>query len=132
MKFTSYDLMKAMGLQVEDNVKYLGEIWTVRYNDDKIHCVYLYRYDGEKHCHLELFEMFDKTYEILPRLKRVGDLKCGDLDCTYCPMKCLNCLDSIDKPETIYGRLERWFEHYKDQEIYDLLKARLDKVVSEE
>lgn len=131
MKFTSYDLMKAMGLQVGDNVKYLGEIWTVRYNDDKIHCVYLYRYDGEKHCHLELFEMFDKTYEILPKPKRVGDLKCGDFkDCNKCPLVlCCDLIDGFSTKDTFDEILETLI--IRDQEIYDLLKARLDKEVSE-
>jgi hypothetical protein len=128
MKFTSEDLMKAMGLQVGDYVriktKELEKYTFLVDDEDGLMLVYEdYEYP--------IGYLLDHDYEILPRPKRVGDLKCEDLDCTYCPMKCLNCLDSIDKPETIYGRLERWFEHYKDQEVYNLFKARLHKEVSE-
>lgn len=125
MRFTSEDLMKAMCLQVGDRVKLGERVFPIIIKDEDI-----YYQDDRGYFH-SIVMLIDQDFEILPRPKRVGDLKCEDLDCTYCPMKCLNCLDSIDKPETIYGRLERWFEHYKDQEIYDLLKARLDKVVSE-
>lgn len=124
MKFTSEDLMKAMGLQVGDKVKYHNEVFTI------VEILNNIGFKNDIVCY-NIDILLNKDFEILPRPKRVGDLKCGDLDCTYCPMKCLNCLDYIDKPETIYERLERWFEHYKDQEIYDLLKARLDKVVEE-
>lgn len=137
MKFTSKDLMKAMGLQVGDKVKYRGEIYTVRENDDLIHSIYLYIYKDGGHIYLELFDMFDGNYELLPKPKRIGDLKCSnEVECTKCPFKMvvnciclegktlnevLNVVEEVAKENNIF-----------DQEIYDLLKARLDKEVKEE
>ena len=132
MKFTSEDLMKAMGLQVGDRVKHLGIVWTVHYNDDLIHCIYLHTYYDEKWHRLNLFELFDKEYEILPKPKRVGDLKCGEKSCKTCPLRMIGCRNiATSTKNTLYQILEKYSKEYQDQEIYDLLKSRLDKVVQE-
>lgn len=126
MKFTSEDLMKDMKLSVGDRVKVGGYSETfelMKSTEGKWRLI-------SKNCSIvDLIWLVDKDYEILPRPKHVGDLICNETDCKNCPMKCLECLEYIDAPETIYERLKRWYEYYKDQEIYDLLKARLDKEV---
>ena len=71
----------------------------------------------------------------LPKKKHVGDKKCLDFkDCKDCPFKVIDCLEADDKKihiYTLYDILDIWFQLYKDQEIYEILKARLDKEVEE-
>ena len=137
MKFTSEDLMKAMGLQVGDRVK-VKSLLTI--GEDEIYTIdntggfCLLDKDGE---HQNILKLMERDYELLPRPKRVGDLKCDDIphsDCTTCPIKIL-CLDYGDtNNQSFYEILKDYKsksgEHF-DQEIHDLLKARLDKEVKE-
>lgn len=136
MKFTSEDLMKAMGLSVGDKVK-------VTFKDDTIEEYEIIKYDNGNiilHDDFHGYDdhvgyLLDQEIEILPRPKRVGDLRCDDIphsDCTTCPIKIL-CLDyGDDNNQSFYEILKDYKskagEHF-DQEIHDLLKARLDKVV---
>ena len=132
MKYTSEMLMKAMGLSVGDRVMVLEQIWTVEI-DNEFDKVFLYnQYDGG----LFLEKLLNNEYEILPRPKRVGDLKCGSFDgCDYgCPLCWICChYDSKMRKDhnddtTLYEVLQN-FSFDDDQEIHDLLKARLDKEV---
>jgi hypothetical protein len=124
MKFTSEDLMKAMGLQVGDKIKFYNEVFTIVEIPNNIgieNDTGLYNIDI----------LLNKDFEILPRPKRVGELKCGNFkDCEKCPLVLL-CELSEDLPngDNFYEMLE--MKQIKDKEIYDLLKARLDKVVEE-
>lgn len=125
MKLTNKDLLKILSLQIGDKIKTDIGILEIKKSTSGI----IYLEDTEDNEEYNLSELVNVEYEILPRPKRVGDLICNETDCKNCPMKCLECLEYIDAPETIYERLKRWYEYYKDQEIYDLLKARLDKEV---
>lgn len=62
----------------------------------------------------------------LPKAKYFGDLQCEDVDCKDCPLYAIHCFPQTD---TLYDELEKWLEVYKDQELYEILKARLDKEV---
>ena len=134
MEKTSKEFMGWLGLQVGDKVEIHNDIYEVK--QSVLGTIYLRNdfLDDE----LEIVDLLDKEYEILPRPKRVGDLKCND-DCyrnnCKCPLRtiCHRC-SAMDGSKTLY----EFLEHYKtmfeddiefDQEIYDLLKARLDKVV---
>lgn len=64
----------------------------------------------------------------LPKKKHVGDLKCEDTECKYCPLYGIHCFPTNDN---LYNILEKWLEVYKDKEIYNIIKARLDKEVEE-
>lgn len=67
--------------------------------------------------------------------KKIGNLKCGDVeDCEDCPFKVIDCGEADDlkiHTYTLFDILNNWYEKYKDQEIYKILKARLDKEVLE-
>lgn len=129
MKFTSEDLIKAMGLSVGDKVK-------VTFKDDTIEEYEIIKYDNGNiilHDDFHGYDdhigyLLDQEIEILPRPKRVGDLKCGT-DCQKCPLRAINCKGTTDK--TLFFLLSMWKndEDFFDQEIHDLLKARLDKEV---
>jgi len=81
--------------------------------------------------------LLNVDFEILPQPKRVGDLKCK-IECENCPLRALDgcslygCI--MFGQLTLYEILEKVHNDWlnKDQEIYDLLKARLDKEVEEE
>jgi hypothetical protein len=133
MKFTSEDLIKAMGLQVGDRVK-------VTFKDDTIEEYEIIKYDNGNiilHDDFHGYDdhigyLLDQEIEILPRPKRVGDLKCDDFaGCDYgCPLMWLCCNHRHEGHGcniSLYNVLD--FYEIDDQEIYDLLKARLDKVV---
>lgn len=157
MKFTSEDLMKAMCLQVGDKVK-------VKYVDGQFNETFetyeIKQGAGDTYMQSiddgfidSLAYLIDQDFEILPRPKRVGDLKCGfkkELggigSCTTCPVRIIcghyTCKDELGAGDTLYEYLETYKKKIKeeydyededyndfDQEIYDLLKARLDKEV---
>ena len=127
MKFTSEDLMKAMGLQVGDRVKvkyhYGDEIFTIIKQERNI----LFVNDDFKE---SIIDVMDWEYEILPKTKRIGDLKCEQY-CNGCPLIALQCFDDETKNKPFYEVLDYALPRYHDTEIYDLLKARLDKEVKE-
>lgn len=134
MKFTSKDLMKAMGLQVGDKVK----IETFDNSDFEV-CE---AYDmGNKEIVLvddneEAFGLtlaFGYEYDILPKPKRVGQLTCREIkECRTCPLQfvCNLFRCSFSEDNSLYNILTEI--NVYDQEIHDLLKARLDKEVMEE
>ena len=130
MKFTSEDLMKAMRLQVGDRVKvgeYNETFELMKSTEGKWRLI-------SKNCSIvDLIWLVDKDYEILPRPKRVGDLKCKDFECAKCHLRCLpHCNQMSNAKKTLFNILNGWNEYDTfDQEIYDLLKARLDKVVEQ-
>ena len=128
MKFTSEDLMKAMGLQVGDRVKVMfnGHIFIIT-NTFKLEST------EDKQIKYDIHWLVDKNIQILPRPKRVGNLKCREIDnCMKCPLQWL-CFRRIHEKEEMETSLYEMLESLvvTDQEIYDLLKARLDKEVLE-
>ena len=125
MKFTSEDLMKAMGLQVGDRIKVGTGIYRIIVRDGEEGIVITNENTGY---YSGLEYLVDTEFEILPRPKRVGELKCGN-NCDSCHIRAI-CNGGWYT--TLYKILEYWKECDNfDQEIYDLLKARLDKEVSE-
>ena len=132
MKFTSEDLMKAMGLQVGDRIKISVAnnefIYEIRLNAENK--PYLLNEQNLINCG-DVHSLIDMDIEILPRPKRVGDMKCKDFECAKCHLRCLPHCNQLDNgKKTLFNTLNSWNEYDTfDQEIYDLLKARLDKVV---
>lgn len=62
--------------------------------------------------------------------KHIGDLICKELKCENCPLYSINC-DAGDAYSNLYKNLEFHYEQFKDKEIYDLFKKRLDKEIDE-
>lgn len=62
--------------------------------------------------------------------KYIGDLICKELECKNCPLYSINC-DAGDTYSNLYKNLEFHYEQFKDKEIYDLFKKRLDKEIEE-
>ena len=58
--------------------------------------------------------------------KKVGDLNCDEISCAKCPLRALSCRFVSGK--SLYEILDLT-EADTDQEIYDLMKNRLDKEV---
>lgn len=124
MKFTYEDLAKAMGLKVGDRIKWSGQIYTL--NSD----FYVFN-EKNKSIEVRLSRLIDYDFEILPPKKKVGELRCNDFTCGTCPFNLINCDGRKSTRETLYDILKRYNVHYKDQEIYDIMKKRLDKEVEE-
>ena len=141
MKFTSEDLMKAMGLSVGDRVKVKLGIGLDFLSNSKNYVVEIFKdttgiimIKNDKNQSIFLTNLIGYDFEILPRPKRVGDLLCKEciskLGCRECPIQAI-CNGNWDNA-TLYKILQYWKESDSfDQEIYDLLKARLDKEVKE-
>ena len=134
MKFTSEDLMKAMGLAVGDRIKVktydnFEEVFETYEVMQKAGDTYLQSIDCG---FIDSFAyLIDQDFEILPRPKRVGDLKCEELDCRNCPIRVI-CLEDRHISNSLYFNLELYNNDQCinfDQEIYDILKKRLDKEV---
>lgn len=133
MKFTSEDLIKAMGLSIGDRIKISVAnnefIYEIRLNAENK--PYLLNEQNLINCG-DVHSLIDMDIEILPRPKRVGDLTCNYFkDCDNCPLRILFCDRQTDDEDTLYDVLNRWNNEYVnfDQEIHNLLKARLDKEV---
>lgn len=132
--FTSQDLMKAMGLQVGDKLKFIdvsfdNHIYQLVLENNE----YLIRTDLNET--LPLNKLINRGFKILPRPKRVGDLKCDtDMKCNNCPLRaiCEEIHFAEENDIRLYVGLESFKQSDKfDQEIYDFLKKRLDKEVKE-
>lgn len=135
MKFTSEDLMKAMGLQVGDRVEIGKAIYKVDYdkhsNDYYFKALETGRGDENLYCVIDL----KLEYQILPKPKRVGDLKC-DGKCPFCKciFVCTSEVNALDK--TLYEVLELGIATFKTPKritdaIYKVVKDELDKEVEE-
>ena len=138
MKFTSEDLMKAMGLSVGDRVRVKYETL----DDQQVYETYEIK-QCENRIYLENDDyqecmefLVDTDYEILPRPKRVGELTCNSLECSNCPLKMLCRISEVSHfyKCNLYEALDDLLKNdvqpdIFDQEIHDLLKARLDKEV---
>ena len=128
MKFTSEDLMKAMGLNVGDRVKLDDCILEINKDFTVTNITTQFPF-------LTLNVLIGLDYEILPRPKRVGELMCDEeeMDCFRCPLKSIcRFIAPYDDGDgmSLYKALKFHNEKYNiDQEIYDLLKSRLDKAV---
>jgi hypothetical protein len=133
MKFTSEDLMKAMGLQIGDKVRVNGEqLMTVASND----CGEIKLIEDYIKIILPIEHLLNRNIEILPKPKRVGDTLCKDTECEKCPLRMVQGCENVLSKFTLYRSLEEIKDYNEnhdsfDQEIHDLLKARLDKEVNE-
>lgn len=129
MKFTSEDLMKAMGLKIGDRVKTKDNfIFEIVKND----FYFLKGINIPENRGLEF--LIGLEVDIVPRPKRVGDLKCKEFKCSNCPLRALITCNSYNgRSKRLFDNLAKWTNEYTsfDQEIYNLLKARLDKEVEE-
>ncbi len=122
MKFYKY-LAKALGLKVGDRIKY-GEANFILNQNYVLH-------NEEKGYDVSMLDLIDDDFEILPPKKKVGELRCCDFTCENCPLAIINCL--CDKPsDSLYKVLSTINEIHQDQEIYDVIKKRLDKEVNDE
>ena len=136
LKYTSEMLMKDMGLNVGDRIKAPnGVIYEVVSEViDSANVIGLINKGKYEDNYFPLKMLVcDEEFEILPRPKRVGELKCSEFDsCRTCPLQWL-CFTKIDEKDDLQTSLYEMLESFKvkDQEIYDLLKARLDKEVEE-
>ena len=130
-RFTSEDLMKAMKLQVGDRVKVkyetlddseVYETYEVKHCKDRF---YLENDDYQENIGF----LVDTDFDIRPRPKRVGDTLCEDCECVECHLRCLpHCNPLVSDKETLFNILDGWNEYDTfDQEIFDLLKIRLNK-----
>ena len=137
MKFTSKDLMKAMGLAVGDRVKCIfmgvkdeglgGQILELKKS-----CKGYISLIGEDKCQYPLSILLDRAIEILPRPKRIKDLKCEtDIECYNCPLIAVCAMYTTFEGLSLYEVLEKNNTLTPDQEIYNLLKKRLDEEVEE-
>jgi hypothetical protein len=125
MKFTSEDLMKAMGLSVGDRIKLRGRYYTIEINE--LSGLPVYANDKR---YYNMIGLINQDIDILPRPKRVGDTLCKQY-CSGCPLIALQCFGDETENKPLYEVLDYALPKYHDQEIHDLLKARLDKEVEE-
>ena len=135
MKFTSKDLMKAMGLSVGDRIKISVAnnefIYEIRLNAENK--PYLLNEQNLINCG-DVHSLIDMDIDIRPRPKRVGDLRC-DGKCPLCPCiyVCNDEINAVNK--TLYEILELGIATFTktpqemNKEIHDVIKARLDKAV---
>lgn len=131
---TSKEFMEWLGLKVGDKIRINDkpDNYIIELNECSIPCVK----DEYTKIRFEMTYLINRKVEILPQPKRVGNLKCSnEIGCIECPLKILCSRDLLDFRfvGSLYSILEKFKEDETcfDQEIYDILKARLDKEVEE-
>ena len=65
--------------------------------------------------------------------KKYGELKCNEIACKKCPLRYLKCNDldivgKLDDDSTLYDILRYLNLQYKDQELYGIIRKRLEEV----
>lgn len=118
MRFTRKELAQAMGLKPGDKIRVWKTIFTI--NDE-----YSFISDNGYPASPAIF--IDEEFEIVQAKKNVGEKLCMDFDCNKCPLFVINCDNSINS--SLYEKLEQTFADVNDDELYNILKARLDKEV---
>lgn len=125
MKFTSEDLLKAMGLKIGDVIKTsVGDIFEIV--EDNFIYLYLKNNKGRTIAWQSSF-LINLDFEILPPVKKVGDMKCKDFKtCKECPLRFIN---------YCYSDNHRLFDTFKDlkkhddKEIEAIIERRLNEEV---
>lgn len=136
MKKTSKEFMEWLGLSIGDRIKVEDVVYTINnlYILESFVNATNQPFAHYECVHISILVRDDVEYEILPRPKRVGDLKCDDYEgCDYgCPLMwlCCNAQKEHNCDITLYNVLD--FYEIDDQEIYDLLKTRLDKELKQD
>lgn len=117
MKITSEDLAKLLGIKIGDKIKYTnGEVADVI--KDYILDFHPWR--------IGLHIIIDEEFEILPQKKKVGENICRKTVCKCCPLRGIKCFVGT-ADSSLYETLNDWYERFPDKELYDILKAKLDK-----
>lgn len=146
MKFTQEDLLNALKLKVGDKIIAHEIIYEIC-KDDKcgyylnpvrgntVNETYIFRF----HFPLALDHLIDTEFEIVKE-KHIGDLTCDEIrdadKCELCPLRCLDCCTSPNSNvrESLYENLKAIVlsdEAFKDEDLYNFLKPRLDKKVED-
>lgn len=124
MKFTSKQLIEAMGLREEDVILCQDKEYIIKENK-------LISKDEQDGIGLEIIlgidYLLDKDFEIIKKVRRIGELICKDIICRDCPLWIITCANKNNK--SLYDNLEYIFKGSDDKELYDLLKSRLDKEI---
>ena len=74
-----------------------------------------------------LYSVIDEQIEMLQPKKKIGDLICGKVICLFCPLLAIGCERKYNK--TLYENLEETSVARKDEELYNILKAKLDQEI---
>ena len=118
MTLTSEELAKLLGIKIGDKIKFSnGRIVDVIKD-------YVLDFHPLK---ASLYVIIDEEFEIVQPKKKIGDLICIDVGCKKCPLCAIQCKGGTRG--TLYNTLEETFDDIKDDEIYNILKSRLDKEV---
>lgn len=117
MKFTSEDLAKLLGIKIGDKIK-LSNGLEADITEDYQLDFHPYR-DG-------IWMLIDEEFEIVPQKKKVGENNCIKTECKCCPLHGIDCCVGTSA-STLYKTLNDWYDEFHDKELYEILKARLDK-----
>ena len=129
MKFTSKDLMTTMGLKKGDTIRIAAT--GLLFSEDIVckvcsdnNAAWLETKDSK----ISLDSLIGMEFKIISDVP--GHALCRDTDCSKCPLRMLDCTDYCGdrmQDKTLYEILDYQNTFYQDKEIYDLVKARLDK-----
>lgn len=129
MKFTSKDLMNAMGLKKGDTIRIAAT--GLLFSEDIVckvcsdnNAAWLETKDSK----ISLDSLIGMEFEVVS--DSIGHTVCKDWHCHKCPLRMLTGCESVNPDMTLYQCLEYIKDDIGelfDQEIYDLIKARLDK-----
>lgn len=125
MKFTSEDLLKVMGLKIGDVIKTsVGIIYEI-VKDNNI--IYLYPKNNDIRVIETAKCLINLEFEILPPVKKVGDMKCKDFKtCKECPLRFIHyCYSENHRLFDTFKNLKK----YDDKEIEAIIERRLNEEV---
>ena len=144
MKKTNNELLQFFGLKVGDKIKVEGFINPfVILEESGTQYFEEIGYKGYKGICTSwdiidfIHKLLGNEYEIIPPKKKLGEMKCGEINCYECPLRAVDC--DIDS-STLYEALENYKKYLNsfnsslkpfEKTFIDALKAELDKDVEE-
>ena len=146
MKFTQEDLLNALKLKVGDKIIVHEIIYEICKVDKIEYYLKPVRRNAVNetdifriHFPLALGYLIGNEFEIVKE-KHVGDLTCDEIrnadKCEICPLRGLDCCTNPNSNirESLYKNLKAILlsdESFKDEDLYNFLKHRLDKKVED-
>lgn len=119
--------LNSLNLKVDDRIKLndRSSIYTIKKNDTEF---YLLAEEGYKSLY-DIGSLISYGFEKVNPKKKLGDIKCDDINCHDCPFNCIECGSGV----TLFDILEDTKKQGNmPEEIYLACMKLLDKEVEDE
>ena len=137
MKKTNEEILDFFGLKVGDEIKvdsYYYPFIIVKENSK----IFVINCSSHYEVVTLIRILLNNEYEIVKPKKKVGEMKCGEINCYECPLRAIDC--NTISSRTLYESLEKYLNNFNsfnsslkpfEKALIDALKKELEKEVEE-